>query len=113
MKRARDLEKTTSDLDDASKELEVKALQIKNLMKRAWQGMRESRRPRELERIADEMTEQFQTKAESLKEKIRQGLLRAHRAGELQEMRDELDELADSVPLPSDTRGAGEFRTPE
>jgi len=99
MKRSRDIERTTSDMDDAQKELEMKAVQLKSLMG-AWKGMMESKRPKELERIADEMAEQLQTKAESIKNKLRKGLLRAHRAGELFEIRDELDEINDSVDAP-------------
>merc|ERR1712170_233853 len=53
----------------------------------------------ELERLADEMTESLQTKAESIA-KLRKGLIRAHRAGELLEIRDELDEINDSVDTP-------------
>merc|ERR1740129_1175187 len=108
MKRSRDLQRTTSDdMDDAQKELEMKALQLKRLMKRAWNGLLETKKHRELERIADEMAEQMQTKAESLKKKIRTGLLRAHRTGELQEMREELDELADSVHVPGELADSG------
>eukprot|EP00931_Biecheleriopsis_adriatica_P074815 TRINITY_DN48805_c0_g1_i1.p1 TRINITY_DN48805_c0_g1~~TRINITY_DN48805_c0_g1_i1.p1 ORF type:complete len:593 (+),score=175.03 TRINITY_DN48805_c0_g1_i1:13-1791(+) len=73
----------------------------KHLLKRAWQGLLDSKKSRELERIADEMAEQLQSKAESIKDKIRQGLLRAHRAGELQELRHEFDELVDEVSLPA------------
>merc|ERR1712096_163637 len=62
--------------------------------------MVESKRPKELERIADEMAEQLQTKAESIKNKLRNALLRAHRAGELLEIRVELDEINDSVDMP-------------
>jgi len=67
-------------------------------MKRAWKGMLESKRSIELERIADEMADQFQTRSESIKNRMKEGLLRAHRTGELIEIRDELDELQDSVP---------------
>jgi len=112
MKRSRDLEKTTDDMDDAQKELEMKALQLKGLMKRAWKGMLASTRSRELERISDEMAEQLQTKAESIKNRIRKGLLRAHRAGELLEMKEELDELADSVPHLADVAQSGCRQSP-
>merc|ERR1711959_739749 len=47
MKRSRDLEKTEADMDDAQKELEMKAIQLKSLMK-AWKGTLESKRPKEL-----------------------------------------------------------------
>mmetsp|Transcript_19825 Transcript_19825/g.26669 ORF Transcript_19825/g.26669 Transcript_19825/m.26669 type:complete len:164 (+) Transcript_19825:3-494(+) len=102
-------------MDDAQKELEMRALQLKNLMKRAWKGMVESKRHGELERIADEMSEDFQTKADSLKNKVRKGLLRAYRAGELQEIRHELDEIADTVPLqegPGDPKFGGAEEAP-
>merc|ERR1712054_524688 len=67
----------------------------------AWKGTLESKKqPKELERIADEMAEQLQTKADSIKSKLRNGLLRAHRAGELLEIRDELDEINDVVDTP-------------
>eukprot|EP00406_Dinophysis_acuminata_P062562 CAMPEP_0179284182 /NCGR_PEP_ID=MMETSP0797-20121207/38556_1 /TAXON_ID=47934 /ORGANISM="Dinophysis acuminata, Strain DAEP01" /LENGTH=105 /DNA_ID=CAMNT_0020992951 /DNA_START=29 /DNA_END=343 /DNA_ORIENTATION=- len=68
-------------------------------MRRAWRGLLESKKSRELERIADEMAEQLQTRADPIKSKIRKALLRAHRAGQLLELRGELDELADSVPV--------------
>jgi len=97
MKRSKKLERSTSDMDDAQRELEMKALQLKHLMKRAWKGMRESKRQCELENIAAEMATGFQSKADSLKNKLRNVLLRAHRAGELPEMREELDELANTV----------------
>lgn len=96
LKRSKELQKTTTDMDNAQKELEMRALQLKNLMKRAWQGMVESRGEK-LERIADEMAENLEASAKSMKVKLRVALLRAHRTGELREMRFELDELADVV----------------
>merc|ERR1719313_2726048 len=101
MKRSGNLkEQITSDMNDAQNELETQALQLKNLMKRAWKGMIVTRQSSELERITDQMAEQLQTKAKSIKNRIRKGLLRAHRAGELREIRDELDEISDVVPEP-------------
>merc|ERR1719375_805170 len=99
MKRSGHLkEQITSDMNDAQNELETQALQLKNLMKRAWKGMIVTRQSSELERITDQMAEQLQTKAKSIKNRIRKGLLRAHRAGELREIRDELDEISDVLP---------------
>jgi hypothetical protein len=95
--------------EDTQKEMQMKALQLKFLMKRAWRGLLESRRSGELEHIADEMAEQLQTKAEPIKNKIRKAMLRAHRAGELFELRDELDELADAVPLSDSPGRPGNF----
>jgi len=116
------------------KESEMKALQLKNLMKRAFKGMRDSRcstdghatprssksedsqgsplsleggRQGDLEMIAEQVVEQLQTKAESIKAQIRKGLLRAHRTGELLELRHELDELADSVSQMGAKLGSG------
>jgi len=110
MRRSKKLEKSTADMDDAQRELEMKALQLK-LMKRAWKGMLESKRQCELESIASEMATGFQTKADSLKNKMRDVLLRAHRAGELREMREELDELANVVPTMPDIvhQGCGDM----
>jgi len=105
-------------------ERKLQNLQLKNLMKRAFTGLRASRcttdghlTPRgsksedspsdllspdgsnqgDLEMLAEQVVEQLQAKAESIKAQIRAGFLRAHRAGELLELREELDELADSV----------------
>lgn len=89
---------SAADIDDVQKELEMKALQLRSLMKRAWKGMLESKRSTELERIADEMAEQIDTKAKSIKNRTRKALLRAHRAGELADLRDELDEMVDVMP---------------
>lgn len=106
MAQSKDLEETTSDMEDAQRDLEMKAFQIKRLMRRAFKGMCESKkltgseRSTELERIADEMSEQLTTRTESIKQKIRSALLRAHRAGQLRELRNELDEMADSVTAP-------------
>jgi len=122
MKKASQIEKTTPELPNLQKEDEMKALQLKNLMKRAFKGMRESKSsregieedsldrsfdldnpdngeagPSELEHIADQLVEQLRTKADSIKMKIRKGLLRAHRNGELVELKEELAELADTV----------------
>lgn len=91
--------KHVEEVDDAQKMLEMDALQLRRLMRRAWQGMvATTRNEAEVERLADEYAAQLQTKAEALKKKMRGGLLRAHRAGELLELKEELDEIADSVP---------------
>lgn len=111
---------------DEDKGSEMQALQLKKLMKRAFKGMRDSKRcsappdtsganlhsgarhsgcleaddcdrQEDLEMIAAQVVEQLQTKADSIKEQLRKGLLRAHRAGELLELKVELEELADSV----------------
>jgi len=93
-------------MENAQKELEMKAAQLKFLMKRAFQGMRqrsldvdhivdEMHHGLELDRIVDEVTS-----SECTKDRIRVALLRAHRAGQLQELRNELDEMADSVTSP-------------
>jgi len=93
-------------VEDAQRDLEMKAFQIKRIMRRAFKGMREStrltvpERSTELERIADELSEELTTKTESTKQKISSALLRAHRAGQLHELRNELDEMADSVTAP-------------
>merc|ERR1712137_43216 len=73
--QSKDLEGTTSDMEDAQRDLEMKAFQIKRLMRRAFKGMCESKRltgperSTELERIADEMSEQLTTRTESIKQK--------------------------------------------
>eukprot|EP00927_Polykrikos_kofoidii_P030623 TRINITY_DN26352_c0_g1_i1.p1 TRINITY_DN26352_c0_g1~~TRINITY_DN26352_c0_g1_i1.p1 ORF type:complete len:680 (+),score=154.05 TRINITY_DN26352_c0_g1_i1:95-2134(+) len=90
-----------ADMDGAQKELEMKALQVKNLMKRAWTGMVISKRSKELGRIADEMAEQMQVTVETMKRRLVEGLMRAHQAGELQELRAEFDELGDSFAAES------------
>lgn len=106
------------------KESEMKTLQLKNLMQRAFKGMRDSKRstdghvtPRgvksegspngllspegspqeDLKMLAEQVVEQLQAKAESIKVQIRKGFLRAHRTGELVDLKHEFDELADSV----------------
>jgi len=111
----------------------MKALQLRNLMKRAFKGMRDSKStadgpvtPRglksvdsptdllspdshqgDLEMIAEQVVEQLQTKADFIKAQIRNGFLRAHRNGELLDLRNELDELADSVSQMGAKLGSG------
>merc|ERR1711948_80207 len=52
------------------------------------------------------MAQELEVKMDTIRGKVRKGLIRAHRAGELQELRGELDELADAVSaMPSTENG--------
>ncbi|CAL1145569.1 unnamed protein product [Cladocopium goreaui] len=99
MKRSGELQLLAEEMDSAQKALEAKAAQLRGLRGAASLGNGE------LERLVDQMTEELESQAESIRSRVRKGLLRAHRRGELQDLRQELDELADEVPsMPSKQR---------
>ncbi|CAE8706480.1 unnamed protein product [Polarella glacialis] len=98
MKRSGELQLLAEDMDAAQQQFEAKAAQLRDVATRMAERMRDAQRSDELRLLADEMTQVLDTQVETIRSRVRQGLLRAHRAGELQDLREELDELADEVP---------------
>ncbi|CAE7245856.1 INPP5E [Symbiodinium microadriaticum] len=114
MKRSGELQFLAEEMESAQRKFEAKAAQFREISARMRRGVVNAMRSGELERLVGEMTEVLETqamgkalvlsclpmsrKAESIRTRVRKGLLRAHRRGELEDLRQELDELADEVP---------------
>eukprot|EP00933_Yihiella_yeosuensis_P080696 TRINITY_DN94161_c0_g1_i1.p1 TRINITY_DN94161_c0_g1~~TRINITY_DN94161_c0_g1_i1.p1 ORF type:complete len:958 (-),score=207.50 TRINITY_DN94161_c0_g1_i1:255-2750(-) len=91
MKRSGELSRLAKEMDEAQKQFEAKAAQLREL------DIEAETNTSDLEQLAGEMTQVLETHMESIKNRVRNGLLRAHRTGELFDLKEELDELADEV----------------
>lgn len=116
MKRSGELERLAQEMADVQEMLKVKAAQIRQIAGPPETGTSDldghvscnadRKYSGELERLVGEVEQVLENKAETLQERVRKGLLRAHRTGELQELRGQLDELADTVPRQGSSGGS-------